>query len=66
MAIPEKYNRTKFDSKACPKCKEYITPITDGSSNPMHGYKVFCPVCKAYIGWGGKTYFENLSSTAGE
>lgn len=40
--------------KNCPKCGEWIKPITYGMSNEMHGYKLHCPGCEQFIGWGGK------------
>lgn len=46
--------RERFHPKDCPKCGELIIPVTNGESNEMHGYKLHCPECKSFIGWGGK------------
>jgi hypothetical protein len=59
MVKPEKVFRTRFDERECPKCKTTIIPITNGKSCEMHGFKLGCPLCHAFIGWGGKTYFPD-------
>lgn len=65
MSLPEKVFRTNFHERVCPKCKENIKPITYGETNQMHGYKLACPECEAFIGWGGKIFKEHLI-TAGD
>jgi len=62
MDKPEKVFRTRFDKRECPKCKETIIPITNGHSCEMHGYKLNCPICHAFVGWGGKSYFPNKAA----
>jgi hypothetical protein len=61
MVKPERVFRDRFKWRECPKCKHYIEPQKDGS-HPMHGYKLVCPNCKAYIGWGGKIYSAHLET----
>ena len=59
MTVPIRVFRTKFESRVCPKCRENITPFTDGRSNEMHGYRLTCPECNQWIGWGGKQFAEH-------
>ena len=58
MVTPEKVFRTRFKDRICPKCKKEISPISNGS-NPMHGYRLECPICRAYLGWAGKCFKEH-------
>lgn len=50
----EKTFRERFIPRKCPKCCEFTKPITDGTTNEIHGYKLICPFCNNFIGWGGK------------
>ena len=45
---------TEFVPLHCKRCDKKVEPETDGSINPVHGYKLFCPECKFFVGWGGK------------
>jgi DNA-directed RNA polymerase subunit RPC12/RpoP len=58
MVTPERVFRTRFKRRVCARCKIEIMPIANGS-NPMHGYKLECPECGAYLGWGGKIFKEH-------
>jgi PHP family Zn ribbon phosphoesterase len=46
--------QTKFYKRTCHKCEKDIVPINLGVINEMHGYKLNCPECGAFLGWGGK------------
>jgi len=61
MVTPERVFRTRFKWRECPKCKHYIDPQPNGS-NPMHGYRLECPNCGAYLGWGGKCFKEHQAT----
>ena len=50
----EKEPNTTFVDMNCRNCGEKVKPVTDGSINETHGYKLFCPKCKNFVGWGGK------------
>ena len=62
MTVPERVFRTRFESKTCPKCRKHIKPITMGESNEMHGYKLICPECERFVGWGGKIFAAHLET----
>ena len=65
MVKPERVFRTRFEEKTCPKCKLKITPVSNGQSSDMHGFRIYCPECKCYIGWGGKVFADHFD-TAGQ
>jgi len=62
MVKPERVFRTRFLEKDCPKCKKHITPVTNGQSSEMHGFRIYCPECKCYIGWGGKGFADHFDT----
>jgi 5-methylcytosine-specific restriction endonuclease McrA len=43
-----------FTSKQCKNCGE-VEPVTRGEINDVHGYKLRCPHCGLFVGWGGMT-----------
>lgn len=61
MEKPEKVFRNRFKERDCLRCKKHIMPIAKGS-NPMHGFRLECPECGAYLGWGGKCFKEHQNT----
>jgi 5-methylcytosine-specific restriction endonuclease McrA len=52
--MAEKVPNEIFTSKQCKKCG-LVEPVTYGEVSDVHGYKLHCPHCGMYVGWGGKT-----------
>jgi len=55
---------TDFRVMTCKKCGIVEKPYTNGQSNPVHGYKVYCHACHTWLGWSGKT--KQLKNEDGE
>jgi len=53
MALKEP--NTVFVPLPCKQCGKKVEPVHHGEINPTHGYKLFCPDCNTFIGWGGKS-----------
>ena len=51
--MAEKVPNTTFTQKQCPKCGQ-VEPVTHGEVNDVHGFKLRCPHCDQFVGWGGK------------
>lgn len=49
----KEYNTT-FTPKFCRNCDGEVKPIADDTPHPTHGYKLLCPYCGWFVGWGGK------------
>lgn len=45
---------TEFVERYCYGCERKIKPVTKGETNETHGYKLVCPECGVFLGWGGK------------
>lgn len=55
--MSERVPCTRFKERTCPKCKGSIIPKL-GKINDMHGHRLDCPNCNAFLGWGGKVFKE--------
>lgn len=55
---------TEFREFTCPTCGTVAKPHANGQSHPVHGYKLYCPSCNRWLGWGGKS--KNLIDQNGE
>lgn len=51
--MEEKYNKRWYRRK-CFRCESVIIPVNHGVVNEIHGYKLNCPSCGTFLGWGGK------------
>lgn len=52
--MAEKVPNEIFTSKQCRNCG-LVEPVTYGEVNDVHGFKLHCPHCGSYVGWGGLT-----------
>jgi 5-methylcytosine-specific restriction endonuclease McrA len=52
--MAEKVPNEIFTPKQCRNCG-LVEPVTHGEVNDVHGYKLRCPHCDSYVGWGGLT-----------
>ena len=50
----EKEPNTTFPEMNCKKCGIKVKPVSNGDISPIHGYKLSCPSCNSFVGWGGK------------
>jgi len=50
----EKVPNEVFTPKHCNKCDTQVEPMTHSEINDVHGYKLRCPICNTFVGWGGK------------
>ena len=56
ILMSEKLPNTVFVPLPCKQCDKKVEPVSNGDVNPTHGYKLFCPECNTFIGWGGKAH----------
>ena len=45
---------TTFIERHCKRCGWEGQPVTKGAPNEIHGHRLVCPDCGAFLAWGGK------------
>lgn len=47
---------TTFVDRECKKCGHVGQPSRNDETHEIHGYKLYCEICGAFFGWGGKEH----------
>ena len=55
---------TTFVERECKKCGHTGQPIDTGVVNEVHGHKLLCAHCGAFLAWGGRD--KSIKKTDGE
>jgi len=53
--MAEKVPNEVWTPKQCVSCGCLVEPMTHGEISDVHGFKLHCPHCDRFVGWGGLT-----------